>query len=221
MKLNCEIIRDLLPSYIDGLTSQESKRLVEEHLESCAECREYLKEMQADLSSEASVEKNKKAIRPFRKLNRRVKQKIAAAAGAAVLVCVVLFGVGTWYYGRTWTADSSDVKMSVEASGSIATLRFTPQEDTVLYVEADENEENTIVITEGYRNPLKKVYQKSAYYGYTFIDKNTVMGLNGKSTKIDEDDVLTIRYEDKTETISMQELAKEALANNPERTFSE
>lgn len=47
------------------------------------------------------------------------------------------------------------------------------------------------------------------------------MGLNGKSTKIDEDDVLTIRYEDKTETISMQELAKEALANNPERTFSE
>ena len=184
MKLNCEIIRDLLPSYIDGLTSQESNRLVEEHLESCAECREYLKEMQADLSSEASVEKNKKAIRPFRKLNRRVK-------------------------------------MSVEASGSIATLRFTPQEDTVLYVEADENEENTIVITEGYRNPLKKVYQKSAYYGYTFIDKNTVMGLNGKSTKIDEDDVLTIRYEDKTETISMQELAKEALANNPERTFSE
>ena len=142
-------------------------------------------------------------------------------SGAAVLVCVVLFGVGTWYYGRTWTADSSDVKMSVEASGSIATLRFTPQEDTVLYVEADENEENTIVITEGYRNPLKKVYQKSAYYGYTFIDKNTVMGLNGKSTKIDEDDVLTIRYEDKTETISMQELAKEALANNPERTFSE
>ena len=109
----------------------------------------------------------------------------------------------------------------MEASGSIATLRFTPQEDTVLYVEADEKEENTIVITEGYRNPLKKVYQKSAYYGYTFIDKNTVMGLNGKSTKIDEDDVLTIRYEDKTETISMQELAKEALANNPERTFSE
>ena len=97
MKLNCEIIRDLLPSYIDGLTSQESNRLVEEHLESCAECREYLKEMQADLSSEASVEKNKKAIRPFRKLNRRVKQRIAAAAGAAVLVCVVLFGVGTWY----------------------------------------------------------------------------------------------------------------------------
>lgn len=105
--------------------------------------------------------------------------------------------------------------------GEHCNIKIHPQEDTVLYVEADENEENTIVITEGYRNPLKKVYQKSAYYGYTFIDKNTVMGLNGKSTKIDEDDVLTIRYEDKTETISMQELAKEALANNPERTFSE
>ena len=68
MKLNCEIIRDLLPSYIDGLTSQESNRLVEEHLESCAECREYLKEMQAESFIRGFCRKEqRKAIRPIPK----------------------------------------------------------------------------------------------------------------------------------------------------------
>ena len=45
MKIKCEVIRDLFPSYIDGLTSRESNQLIEEHLGECRECREYLDEM--------------------------------------------------------------------------------------------------------------------------------------------------------------------------------
>ena len=33
--MKCEVIRDLFPSYIDGLTSEESNELIEEHLEEC------------------------------------------------------------------------------------------------------------------------------------------------------------------------------------------
>ena len=33
--MNCEIVRDLLPLYADGLCSEESRRAVEEHLKSC------------------------------------------------------------------------------------------------------------------------------------------------------------------------------------------
>ena len=40
--MECGIIKDLLPSYIDGLTSDVSNHMIEEHLEKCAECREYL-----------------------------------------------------------------------------------------------------------------------------------------------------------------------------------
>ena len=43
--MKCEIIRDLFPSYIDGLTSEESNEAVEEHLEKCKECRDYLEAM--------------------------------------------------------------------------------------------------------------------------------------------------------------------------------
>ena len=36
--MECEVIRDLLPSYLDGLCSLKSQELVEAHLASCPDC---------------------------------------------------------------------------------------------------------------------------------------------------------------------------------------
>jgi len=43
MKLDCGIIRDLLPLYSDNVCSDESKSAVEEHLKECEKCRDELK----------------------------------------------------------------------------------------------------------------------------------------------------------------------------------
>ena len=90
MKIKCEVIRDLFPSYIDGLTSKESNQLIEEHLGECRECREYLDEMKEELVQEKQPVKNKKAIKPFKKIRR----KIWTALGTAVLVCGLLLQEG-------------------------------------------------------------------------------------------------------------------------------
>jgi len=39
MKYQCEMIQDLLPLYQDNVCSDESKRILEEHLEECNDCR--------------------------------------------------------------------------------------------------------------------------------------------------------------------------------------
>ena len=39
-KINCNIIRDILPLYLDDVVCDETKLMVEEHLQSCASCRE-------------------------------------------------------------------------------------------------------------------------------------------------------------------------------------
>ncbi|MEA4934147.1 MAG: zf-HC2 domain-containing protein, partial [Lawsonibacter sp.] len=44
-KLDCEIVRDLLPSYVDKLTSETTNRAVEEHLSGCPDCAEALRLM--------------------------------------------------------------------------------------------------------------------------------------------------------------------------------
>lgn len=40
--MNCDIIKDLLPLYCDGVCSEETSRAVEEHLTTCPVCRALL-----------------------------------------------------------------------------------------------------------------------------------------------------------------------------------
>lgn len=48
--MRCEVIRDLLPLYLDGVCSEETKKIVEEHLAECGECQEYMQQLQTDLN---------------------------------------------------------------------------------------------------------------------------------------------------------------------------
>ena len=36
--MDCKIINDLIPLYIDGCCSEESKKAVNEHIEKCSSC---------------------------------------------------------------------------------------------------------------------------------------------------------------------------------------
>ena len=47
--MKCEIIRDLLPLYIENLCSEESCREVEAHLASCGRCRAEYRNMTAEV----------------------------------------------------------------------------------------------------------------------------------------------------------------------------
>ena len=43
MNWKCEVVTDLAPMYHDGVVSEASKKLVEEHLKECSECKKYYK----------------------------------------------------------------------------------------------------------------------------------------------------------------------------------
>ena len=49
--MKCEIIRDLIPLYLDKVCSEDSRKLVEEHLAECSECRKYMKELETELAA--------------------------------------------------------------------------------------------------------------------------------------------------------------------------
>ena len=42
MKINCEIIQDLIPSYVEEICSNASKQCVEEHIADCKECNQLV-----------------------------------------------------------------------------------------------------------------------------------------------------------------------------------
>lgn len=39
--MNCDVIRDLLPLYADGAVSEKTKALINDHLQTCPECRHF------------------------------------------------------------------------------------------------------------------------------------------------------------------------------------
>lgn len=63
--MNCDIVKDLLPLYIDGCCSEESKSAVEEHMKDCDGCRKLLEDMKAPSGMVAAPE----VPATFRKLN--------------------------------------------------------------------------------------------------------------------------------------------------------
>ena len=45
MRTSCDIVRDLLPLFMDSTISSDGKQMVREHLKSCSNCVKYLADM--------------------------------------------------------------------------------------------------------------------------------------------------------------------------------
>lgn len=86
----CEVIKDLIPLYSDGVCSETSKTLVEEHLEACDDCRKVYGICKSDFTADAVNEKE--AVKKFaKKLKKKNLTKIAAIV--TVVLAVVLGSV--------------------------------------------------------------------------------------------------------------------------------
>lgn len=47
----CQVVQDLLPNYIEGLTSDDTNEYIEEHIEKCSECSKILDDMKSEIKS--------------------------------------------------------------------------------------------------------------------------------------------------------------------------
>lgn len=63
--MNCNIIKDLIPLYIDGCCSKESNRIVEEHIKNCEDC----KNLYEDMKSPSDIIAVSESPKAFSKLN--------------------------------------------------------------------------------------------------------------------------------------------------------
>ena len=56
-ELECDVIQDLLPSYVDKISSNATNKVVEEHIEKCIKCKNDLNNMTKEMN--AKLTKNK------------------------------------------------------------------------------------------------------------------------------------------------------------------
>ena len=87
--INCDIIRDLLPSYLDGICSEASSALIEEHLKDCSECRRAVSSMKASVPDTPEVsDKKTSALVKFRKFIELNKLASGTLFFSAVGLCL-------------------------------------------------------------------------------------------------------------------------------------
>lgn len=87
-KIPCCAVRDLLPSYIEGLTETETTTLIKEHLENCQSCRS----VEHDMRTQVPIEKAPERTLHFLKRVKRTRLM------AAFLCAVVALGCMWWLY---------------------------------------------------------------------------------------------------------------------------
>ena len=80
--MNCNIIQDLLPLYIDEICSPETKAAVEEHLAACPTCKALYNTMIREVPTQKQPEKSV----PEKSIYLRIRRQLGN-----MLLCAILF----------------------------------------------------------------------------------------------------------------------------------
>ena len=96
-KINCEIIRDLIPSYVDGVCSEATKRCVEEHVAACDGCRQMLASYKSHMLSGEKLER--RGLDGLEKI--RKKMKLQTAVCYLVLIFLIYCGIEVFIANHT------------------------------------------------------------------------------------------------------------------------
>lgn len=85
----CNLVKDLLPNYIEKVTSSETNIFIEEHLKNCDSCRKSFENMSEEIKTDYKREDDKK-INIFRKVNNKIKF-LKTIIIIVVLIFIVVF----------------------------------------------------------------------------------------------------------------------------------
>ena len=169
--MECKVIRDLIPLYKENMLSDESKKLVKEHLKTCSSCRNYY----YSLGNDADIDiKNENESLSF--LNKTIKKDKKNLVLMIISLLVSVFLIIISYVSKPIPIDYKNNLMNIKSDDKNVNIEFN---DKVTRIDTD------ITTYDGYN-----IYYVDGYT--TKIDKksnNRYIGL-----KMPKDDVDIIAY---------------------------
>lgn len=91
-KYNCDVIRDLLPGYIDNILSDTGSELVKNHLGECEECHKIYTEMEEGIGKDDLSAHDTIAVDALKKIRKRMNRlKITIGILVGILFIFLLF----------------------------------------------------------------------------------------------------------------------------------
>lgn len=147
-EINCNIVQDILPLYVDGVVSDDTKEIIEEHIEYCEGCKKEFDLMKQELYIPA--EKEASIIKKFKRKWRN--EKLLISIISIVLTGLILFGTFffIFHFDRVIPYEESLIKIEIQdddnlishfyglsyysISASYQTLKIEGEEKDVIFL---------------------------------------------------------------------------------------
>ena len=156
-KITCNVVRDLLPLYVDDVLSDDSRKLVEEHMRTCNKCRSYYDEMTDDTVPVAAkkAKDDKAALKDIRK--KLVSKKIRTICVTFLAVAMLAAGLYYLLFCKESYVAYTDTGIYVEDDHV-----YTKKPYHCYYGYLDENDNNLFIYVsttyyESHRQPGKAI----------------------------------------------------------------
>ena len=173
MDKNCEIVKDLIPLVADNIASEESKKFVENHCETCDECKKELWIAKQDIKTEISDLAENQVWDNINKIQKKKKiKKIINVSVIAVLVIVI--GVFTVFFINNTREKSSMEKYFGKELTSEYNKGYSSDDEKE--VEPLVKQINKALNFVGREKEAKKKFGELWVLSYNDMDENTKSG---------------------------------------------
>lgn len=188
--LDCCVVRDLLPSYVENLTEAETTALMKSHLEQCPSCQM----IENDMRTQVPVEKVPKRALKFLKRVKRTRLMAAILSALVALFCMWWLYDHEFHYANTESGrleavcdyiplPEDSTMPGVKAGTPVRVVSWQTIDNHLLIFFAADNEENVHGVmhldrgVNGKYRTLESSFEPSQYtagvYGESLTPKGT------------------------------------------------
>ena len=169
MKITCDVIKDILPLYAEGLASPDTAALAEEHLAACEACRNALNELRAPVSIAADTD-----AAPLRRVRRTMKRQKARTIVFTALVCLAIAVTALgWLTSHEYIPYAGNIISVTEHDGGLVFARFGEGVSGYEIIsEPMETGEGTIVHTTAWDSVWNRLFNSSIPGGEIVLNPN-------------------------------------------------
>lgn len=187
-EINCNIIKDILPLYVDGVVSDDTKEMVKEHLDSCEECKKEVELMKQEICIPA--EKEALLIKNFKK---KLRNKKLIISGLSILLTgLILFGtfILIFHYDRVVPYAESLIKIEIQDSDRLVSHYYGVSYYSIsatnpITLKIDGKEKNVIFL----------------YYTETFAKSHTRRLINQEENRDERDFIFSLDNKENVDAI--------------------
>lgn len=173
--LSCDVIRDLLPAVADEIASADTEALVQEHIETCADCRAALNAMRAPETAPTADEKEIDYLKKTRKKGWRA---VIASVLAVLALCLAAAAVRMFVIGSA--GDPAWLMSEATVEETILALRCSPDDSAGAVGKMQFSEEDGVVTVTARRVLTSPLHRGSAEATYEASEPIRRVVVNGR-----------------------------------------